>query len=133
MDEKSITTKIFESLGQASMCWSETPTGIFDSSRATVIGDALVKDIMEGTNFSWALLQLKAGRKVQRKNWNASGQYVYMVPANSYPSVTEVARKEFGEMVPYNAYLAIKTVQNTVAPWAPSQTDVLSDDWQIVE
>jgi len=31
-----------ESIGEASMCWSETPSGIFDSSRATrILGDIL--------------------------------------------------------------------------------------------
>lgn len=84
------------------------------------------------SNFGGALAALKDGHKVKRAGWNAGGQYIYHVPANSYPAVTEVAKKQFGEMVPYNAYLAIKTVQNTVAPWAPSQTDVLADDWSVV-
>jgi len=30
--------------------------------------------------------------------------YAYIVPAQSFPAVTEIARKQFGDMVPYRAY-----------------------------
>ena len=36
-------SKIFETLGTASMAWSETPKGIFDSSLCTKIGNELVE------------------------------------------------------------------------------------------
>ncbi len=42
-----LKTKIFESLGTASMCWSEIPTGVFESTLAQKIGDELVKAIKE--------------------------------------------------------------------------------------
>jgi hypothetical protein len=29
-------------------------------------------------------------------------------------------------------YLQIKSVNGTVTPWLPSQTDILANDWQIV-
>ena len=35
-------------------------------------------------------------------------------------------------MIPYRAYLALKTVDNKVATWVPSISDVLSDDWFLV-
>ena len=38
---------IFEALGEASMCWSETPKGIFDGNKAKIIGDDLISKIME--------------------------------------------------------------------------------------
>lgn len=59
--------------------------------------------------------------------------FLYLVPANSYPAITDVAKKEFGDTVPYQAYIAMKTVQNTVVPWLASQTDLLSEDWFVVE
>ena len=34
--------KMFQSLGQASMCWAETPKGIFKSDEAKKIGDELI-------------------------------------------------------------------------------------------
>ncbi len=86
-------------------------------------------------DFSEALKEVKDGAKIARKNWNAAGQFVYHVPAAEYPAMTQVAKEEFGDhaMVPYTAYLAIKTVQGTVAPWLASQTDVLAEDWYIVD
>lgn len=59
--------------------------------------------------------------------------FLYLVPANSYPAITDVAKKEFGDTVSYQAYIAMKTVQNTVVPWLASQTDLLSEDWFVVE
>jgi hypothetical protein len=40
-----LVSMIFHALGQASMCWSETPKGIFDSTKAQEIGDNLVNEI----------------------------------------------------------------------------------------
>lgn len=84
-------------------------------------------------NFGWALEVLKHGGKVTREGWNGKGMYLYLVPANSYAAQTEVAREEFGESVPYRAYIALKTAQGDVAPWSINNTDVLEIDWEIVE
>jgi hypothetical protein len=84
-------------------------------------------------SFGHAVEALKTGARLARAGWNSKNQYVYYVPANNYPSQTESAKLEFGDMVPYRAYLAIKTAQNDVATWVPSISDVLADDWQIVE
>jgi hypothetical protein len=80
-----------------------------------------------------AVEALKKGFKVLRKGWNGKGMYVYYVPANSYKTITEVAKKEFGEMAKYNAYLAIKCVDGSVSTWVPNINDVLAEDWGIVD
>jgi hypothetical protein len=84
-------------------------------------------------NFGQALEAAKDGQKVSRAGWNGSGMYAYIVPANSYPALTEIAKKEFGDMVPYRAYWALKTAQNDIATWAPSGSDSLAEDWQIID
>jgi hypothetical protein len=88
----------------------------------------------DGLNFGLALEALKAGHKVARAGWNGKNQFVYLVPANSYPAQTEAAKKVWGEggMVPYNAYFALKGVNNVVSTWVPSSTDCMADDWAIV-
>lgn len=83
-------------------------------------------------NFGKAIEALKSGEKVARSGWNGKGMFLYHVPANSYPAQTDAARSEFGDMVPYGAYIAMKTAQDNVVPWLASQTDVLAEDWQIV-
>lgn len=88
--------------------------------------------LMTPFNFGDAIQQLKFGKKVARSGWNGKGMYLYYVPANSYPSVTDVAKNEFGDTTPYGAYIAMKTAQGNVVPWLASQTDVLSEDWELV-
>ena len=83
--------------------------------------------------FSEALNQLKQGLPVARTNWNGKGMYVYLVEGGIYPSKTEVAKKQFGNEVPYRAYLAMKTVDDEVVPWVASQTDILAEDWFLVK
>ena len=36
-------------------------------------------------------------------------------------------------LVEYGAYIAMKTTQGNVVPWLASQTDMLAEDWMIVE
>lgn len=84
-------------------------------------------------NFSQALEALKTGQRVMRAGWNGKGMFVYLVPAASYPVQTGAAKAHFGEgaMVPYNPYLAIKNVDETVSTWVPSVNDCLAEDWGV--
>ena len=86
--------------------------------------------------FGDALSRLKLGQKLAREGWNGKGMFVYLVPAASYPA----SRNEngtmvgvfVGDLVPYRAYIAMKTAQDDVVPWVASQTDLLADDWMVV-
>lgn len=89
--------------------------------------------MMDKYCFGGAVAHLKSGLKVSREGWNGKGMYLYYVPANSYPAVTDVAKAEFGEMVEYRDYIALKTVQGNIVPWVASQTDILAEDWYIVD
>lgn len=99
------------------------------------------KDVFEAAyqptgalSFGHALVALQAGKAVARAGWNGKGMFLYHVGANAYPPQTEIAKAAFGgENVPYGAYIAMKTAQGNVVPWLASQTDVLANDWQIVE
>jgi len=44
-ENKTLENKVFEALGEATMCWSETPKGVFESSKAEEIGNRLMKEI----------------------------------------------------------------------------------------
>lgn len=76
-----------------------------------------------------AINMAKDGVRIARTGWNSHAQYVYYVPAASYPAQTDSAKAEFGETVPYRAYLALKTPAGDVATWAPSCSDALAVDW----
>ena len=91
----------------------------------------------ERLSFGDAVAALKEGLRVEREGWNGKGMFLYYVPENKYPA----SRNEHGtmvgvfedDMVPYREYIALKTVDNQVVPWLASQTDVLAEDWQIME
>jgi hypothetical protein len=100
--------------------WS--PRDVFNTSYRSI----------HGLTFGLAVEALKKGLKVDRFGWNGRGMFIYYVPANKYPAVTDIAKEEFGDLVPYNAYLAIRNVNGTVSTWVPSINDVLADDWQII-
>lgn len=84
-------------------------------------------------NFGEALQALKDGKKVERSGWNGKGMFIYHVPASTFKTLTDVAKKEFGEEVQYNQYIAIKNVNGTVSTWVPSINDCFAEDWQIVK
>jgi hypothetical protein len=76
---------------------------------------------MVGMTFGLAIEFLKKGLKVARIGWNGKGMYLQYVVAKDF---------EFSEMLPF---IAMKTVQNSFVPWLASQTDVLAEDWMMVE
>ncbi|QQV91430.1 protein of unknown function DUF2829 [Tenacibaculum phage Gundel_1] len=88
---------------------------------------------MELVNFGEAIKALKEGKRVQRQGWNGKGMYLYLVKGQSFPSLTEHAKKEFGENTPYRPYMALKTAQNDIATWSPSGSDALADDWIVLD
>lgn len=71
-------------------------------------------------DFGWALMELRAGKKVTRPGWNGKGMWLALqVPdANSKMSLP---------------YIYLKTVDDKLVPWLPSQTDVLATDWELAE
>lgn len=86
---------------------------------------------MDRMTFGDALVALKAGHRVAREGWNGKGMFAYMVPPASYPAQTGAAKTYFGDgaLAPYNAYFAIKNVNDTVSTWVPSINDCLAEDW----
>ena len=90
---------------------------------------------MRNLNFGQAIEAAKQGKKIARKGWNGNGMFAYIVPAQSYPAQTEIAKNYFGEnaMVPYRAYWALKTAQEDIATWAPSGSDTLAEDWIVLD
>ena len=106
----------------------------------------IMDNSLHGACFGSAISALKAGKKVARTGWNGKGMFLYYVPANSYPARTKIALEYWVDkqppqaensistiMVPYGAYIAMKTAQENVLPWLASQADMLADDWQIIE
>lgn len=88
-----------------------------------------------GMNFGKALEHLKVGGRVRRYGWNGKGMFLFLVPGSVftvnrppllgiYPEGTEIS---------YHSHIDMKTANNDVVPWVAGQSDLLSDDWAIVE
>lgn len=106
---------------------------VHKNCKAIKITDVVFCEEVKEFTFGDAIDLVKEGKKIARKGWNGKGMFVYYIPENSYPTVTEIAKDEFGEKVNYNPYLAIKNVNGRVSTWVPSINDCLAEDWQVVE
>jgi hypothetical protein len=81
---------------------------------------------METNDFGWAVAQLKAGNRVRRSGWNGKGMWIALQVPDAHSKMT----------LPY-FYIEYPSGHSAYAngsrvPWAPSQTDALSEDWELV-
>ena len=80
-------------------------------------------------NFGQALEELKMGKKVARKGWNGKGIYLELQVPDEHSKMT----------LPYIYIVTNGLVTDNpnapkgIVPWLASQTDMLSEDWIIVE
>lgn len=85
--------------------------------------------------FSQALENLKRGCKVARLGWNGKGMFVFLVPGSEFkvssPPLLGIYPE--GTDIKYHAHVDMKTADGTIVPWLVSQTDLLADDWQVVD
>lgn len=91
-------------------------------------------------NFGQAIEALKAGKKVSRAGWNGKGMWLILVPGTKAVEFTEgspyyKAGLQSGEILPHiDMYTTNSEGRRAMLPgWLASQTDMLSEDWVIVE
>lgn len=81
---------------------------------------------MEPTDFGWALNCLKRGQQVARSGWNGKGMWLELQRPDAHSKMT----------LPYIYLNYPDDSENTPGarvPWLASQTDVLAEDWHVVE
>jgi hypothetical protein len=69
--------------------------------------------------FGEAIIILKRGRKVARSGWNGKNMYLELQVPDENSKMT----------LPY---IYMFTAQQDLVPWLASQTDILSNDWELV-
>lgn len=100
------------------------------------------------TNFGWALANLKSDLRVARQGWNGKGMWLELVKSEQVTIVPEkydgdsVALWAFGDKIggygdQYQHYgllpwIGMKTADDKFVPWLASQTDLLAEDWVVV-
>jgi hypothetical protein len=84
-------------------------------------------------NFSTALEQIKAGKRLSRASWNDKGVFVFLVPGSNFKVNREPLLSILGEgnEVTYHPHIDIYTTNNSISVWQPSMSDIMADDWQI--
>ena len=81
-------------------------------------------------DFAWAISAIKAGLKVTRNGWNGKSQYIELATCVSYKNtqgeIVNVNHETMG-----NKAIAFVGTSGVQLGWLASQSDMLSDDWQI--
>lgn len=70
--------------------------------------------------FEFALKALKSGNKVERSGWNGKGMWIAL----------QIPDDDSKMDLPY---IYMRTVTGELVPWLASQTDILSDDWTVID
>ena len=77
-------------------------------------------------NFGQAIEELKKGKKVARKGWNGKGMFIYLTFGSQCDE--KILKKKI------NPHIDMKSSDDSIViGWLASQTDMLSEDWYIVE
>ena len=108
-----------------------------------------VTKINAGLTFGQAIEAIKEGKKVCRQGWNGKGMYLTLVqgyPVNGHLNSAAVdsevegqTQGKAGQMLPH---IVMKTAGDShywgagysdYVPWLASQTDILAEDWVLLD
>lgn len=85
--------------------------------------------------FSLALEAVLDGRKVTRKGWNGKEMFIFLVNGSTFqvnrPPLLGIYPE--GTEIKYRPHIDMRTADGSVVPWVASQSDLLSEDWAIVD
>jgi len=102
-------------------------------------------------SFGKAIQALKQGRRVQREGWNGKGLFIFeqvpsQVPSNIVPKMTSLPQSVKDEFqrrletqegndgtLKYQNQLAMVYPDNNIYGWVASPSDVLENDWIILD
>lgn len=70
--------------------------------------------------FGVAIEELKKGKKVAREGWNGKGMFLELQVPDEHSKMRR-------------PYIYMSPVDGLLVPWLASQTDMLAEDWVIVE
>jgi hypothetical protein len=92
-------------------------------------------DVVFEYSFSEALKQLKMGRKVTRSGWNGKNMFLFLVPGSTFqvnrPPLLGIYPE--GTVINYRPHIDMRTANGEIVPWLASQSDLIEEDWIILE
>jgi len=97
---------------------------------------------MKNLNFGQALESLKIGKRIAREGWNGKKMFLFLLPSGTVPTkaiydpaLRQVIEQEIGGET-FEALGSIRMLtadKKILTGWLASQTDMLSEDWQVLE
>lgn len=84
-------------------------------------------EIYQARHFGWALAQLKQSKKVARSIWDNRDVWVC-----TYRGASEVPKAFIDLNLTTPRWFGIRTVDNSLIPWQPTQEDMFAEDWEIL-
>jgi hypothetical protein len=89
-----------------------------------------------------AIKAMRDGKRVCRQGWNGKGMFLFLLPGGTVPKTAihdPGLRKVIDAEVPGSHFEALASIRMFTADkkvltgWLASQTDLLADDWMILE
>ena len=89
----------------------------------------------DGMNFGLAIESAKKGERIARAGWNGKGMYVFIADNVEFHTNADISEFQgAADGVYVTDMLVLRTAQGNLQPgWLATQSDILSDDWYIVE
>lgn len=93
---------------------------------------------LKNMDFSESLDYLKEGHLLSREGWNGKNMYIALqkgypngIPINK--NTAEALHLPEGTVCRFLPYIMMKTADDTLVPWIASQSDILANDWGVIE
>lgn len=94
--------------------------------------------VADNMSFGDALEAVKQGKRIARRGWNGKNMSVAYqkgypdgIPCNE--NTAKAWGMEVGELFKCRPYLQLRCADGSFQMWTASQSDILADDWYIVE
>ena len=88
---------------------------------------------IDGMGFGLALEAAKKGMRIARKGWNGKGMYVFLAHGMDFHTDADLSELDDQDVEVLDC-LVMRTADGSICPgWLASQTDMLADDWMILE
>ena len=84
---------------------------------------------MNKLTFGEALMALKKGERVARAGWNGKGMWLLLVEGWT----VDVEHETILHGLLAVPWIGMKTSTLDFVPWLASQTDILAEDWTVIE
>lgn len=84
--------------------------------------------------FGEALECIKEGKQVARVGWNGKNMFIFLVEGSKFQVSRPPLEGIFptGTTINYRPHIDMKTASGDIVPWVASQSDLIEEDWLVV-